>query len=171
MALANQDLDQLRDRALPQIIGAWLEAQSKHGNLLLAGLLDQPVRLLDLVGVAFQNRPQYRRLQIQFLRLVEQSPQVLRQTRPAEGETGLQIGRRDIEFFIAAKYFHHLPAVETEPLGDVAHLVGERNLQSVIGVSRILDHLRDAQLRPDDRCRYSCIELYDDVTTAGVELP
>ena len=90
MALADQHLHQCHDRALAQVVGPRLEAEAQHRNLPLAGPLDQPVRLVDVLGVAQEDRPENWPARDQFPRLVEQRTQVLGQTGSAEGKPGLQ---------------------------------------------------------------------------------
>src|ERR1700722_17662005 len=86
VALANQPFDKLDDRTLAQIIGTGFEAEAEHSDTALTLTQHKIESALHVSIVAGQNRVQDRGFDIQGLRAVTQSTNVLRQTRPAKGE-------------------------------------------------------------------------------------
>src|SRR5206468_12167872 len=93
---AYHHLDERNDRAFPQVIRARLETQTKNSDSLLSRISDKALRFVDLLAIAGKNCPQERRFEIEFLRFVQQSPELLRQTGTSERRTRLQISRRNV---------------------------------------------------------------------------
>ena len=85
------------------------------------------------------------------LRAVLQRAHVLRQARAAEREPRLQVVRRQVQLLVAAEDVHHLVAVDAERLHRLPISLAKHDLQRVPGVARVLDHLRDADARADER--------------------
>ncbi len=158
VALAQQRFGEDDHRAFTQVVGARLEAEAKQPDTLAAGLDHLVDRPLHVHVVAVEDRLDDRQVHVQFLGAVLKSAHVLGKAGPAEREAWLQVVRREIEFRVAAEDVHHLVAVHPKPLADRADLVGERHLQRVPRVARVLHHLRDADARADERCVHALVE-------------
>src|SRR5690606_10590829 len=91
VSLADEPLDQSDQRTFAQIVRARLEAQPQHPDAAPAVPLQQLESSGDLQLVARKNRREHRRLEIVRASVVRQRSHVLRQTRSAERETGLQV--------------------------------------------------------------------------------
>src|SRR6185436_12050756 len=100
VTFAQQQLDQRNGRAFAQVVCASLEAQAENADLLLTSLRDQLGGTFDLQAIADQQRIEQRRFQVERTRLVGQRAYILWQTRTAEGEAGLQVVRRQVQFRI-----------------------------------------------------------------------
>ena len=86
--------------------------------------------------------PQQRHRDVEDSTCAQKRPEVLRQTRSAKREPGREIGRRDVELSILADDPHHLLGVRAEPVAQIGDFVREADLERVIGVADVLDHLR-----------------------------
>src|SRR2546426_1165320 len=125
-SLAEQLLGEDDDRALAQVVGARLEAETEQADLLLARFHDLVERLLDLQLVARQNLRDDRQLDVHFLRAVLQRADILWEARAAECEARLQVVGREVQLLVATEDVHHFVAVDTDALAQVADLALER---------------------------------------------
>ena len=92
-ALADEMLCQQDQRALTQIIGAWLERQSDHPDASLAGRHHFVDRMLDVLAVRCENCAVDGHLDIAGFREMHRRAEVFRQTGASEGEARLEISR------------------------------------------------------------------------------
>src|SRR3989441_1479490 len=150
-SLAEQLLGEDDDRALAQVVGARLEAETEQADLLLARFHDLVERLLDLQLVARQNLRDDRQLDVHFLRAVLQRADILWEARAAECEARLQVVGREVQLLVATEDVHHFVAVDTDALAQVADLVREADFQRVPRVVRVFHHLGDADAGADER--------------------
>src|SRR5712692_5990545 len=75
-----QCFDQRNHWALTQVVGARLEAQPKHPNVLASGPQYRIDRALDLLPIALKNRIQQRHFNVQLFSFVSYGAYVFRQT-------------------------------------------------------------------------------------------
>ena len=101
--LAEQRLREDHHRRFAQVVGAGLEAEPEQADSLPTDVDDSIERVLDLQLVASEHRVDERHLQIDFAGAVLQRADVLRQARPAERESRLQVVRRQVQLLVRQK--------------------------------------------------------------------
>ena len=166
VALAEEALGELDERALAQVVGVGLEGETEQPEPAGAGAGDHVVGAVELDLVGGHRSVEHGRGDVDGTRLVAPRPQVLRQAGAAEGEARHQIGRRDVEALVAAQDAHHLVAVDGGALADVTDLVGEAHLEGVPGVVGVLHRLGGGHVdddRLDADARHQRPELEDRV--------
>ena len=107
----------------------------------------------------WQQARQHRQLDVVLLRDVGQRAQILGQAGAAEGETGLQVGRRNVQALVGAHQAHDLVRVDAQRLRDAADFVGEGDLERVKGIAAHLERLGHANVRDQE----ACIEMLEQI--------
>src|SRR5207245_10541748 len=105
--LTQKPLDELNLRTLSQIIRPGLETQAQDTDLLFVCLQNRINGPLDMLLIAGQNCFEQGQPKILFLGAIGESPEVFRETRPSEGEAGVQIGARNVQLRVRRKDSHH----------------------------------------------------------------
>src|SRR4029077_5854294 len=82
---ADQRLGDDDERAFPQIIRARLEAETQETHFAMASLGNEIDRSLNLLRVAPRDCLEHRQIEMRLPRSADQCPEILGQTRPAEG--------------------------------------------------------------------------------------
>src|SRR5439155_14368217 len=88
--LPEQCLSKRDKRSFPEVVGPRLEAEAQDPHAPLSRLqhhLDPPFNLLP---IALHHSGEHGRLHVNLPRLMDQGPQVLRETRATEGKDRLQ---------------------------------------------------------------------------------
>src|SRR5262249_5929018 len=98
---------------------------------------------LDLQPVALHDAVKHRHVQVQVLRQMVERAQIFGQTGTPKGEARFQVGRRNVEFRVAAKDVHHAMAIDGQRLAHVSNLVPEGDLERMPCVVDVLDHFGD----------------------------
>ena len=89
---------------------------------------------------------------------------------PPNAKPGCRYAGEMFSFSSRQKTFRHLGAVDAQPLGDQADLVGECDLQRVERVAGVLDHFGHGKLRAEDRRRKRRIQLGEDLAASRIKL-
>ena len=119
VALADEPLGQLDERALAQVVGAGLERRGRTGrsgagrSRSIRSTARRRCASLDgstLSRIGTSTSARRRR--------VDQAAQVLGQAGAAEGEAGPQVGRADVELAVGQEDLHHLVRVDPERPAD-----------------------------------------------------
>ncbi len=169
VALADQALGQFHQRAFAQVVGAGLEAQAEQGDLALVVGFDQLEGVLHLRLVAEHQRIEQGCSHVEAGGAVGEGAHVLGQARTAEGKAWAHVVLGQVQHLVLADHVHHVAAIDTYGLGDVADFVGEGDLGGVPHVAGVLDHLGHFDRLADDRCVELFVQALQYVAAGAVQ--
>ena len=164
-ALGHELVHQFDRHRVPHVVRVWFEGQAPHRDLLV---LQDPERLAHLVDVAVELRLidlldllQQLEGRAELLRDGDERLHVLRKTRPAVAEAGVEKVPPD-PLIHADAVRHHLH-VRARRLADCGDCVDVADLHGKERVRRVLDQFRRVHIGDEDRCLEGLVDALHQV--------